>query len=153
MVADQPHIGTHLDIAKDGAGVALWFEPGVRAKSEGFVQQLLLAPRFLALSGAHRLMRALAVGRLLDGFRPREPHVYLQILGCAPQSQGQGLGSALLRHRLAEIDRAGQAVFLETANPSNLPLYERFGFVSQGKDRPAANGPWVWPMWRAARHT
>lgn len=63
-----------------------------------------------------------------------------------PQSQGRGLGLALLEHLMAEAHRlGGRECFLEVraSNHSAYRLYERFGFNEVGRRRdyyPAANG-------------
>ena len=152
MVIDEPPEGIWLDIANDGAAIAMWMAP-VRARSaDGLLNQLAHLPRFLKISGFSRIIRALLVGQMLDKIHPHTPHAYLQFLACHPSAQGKGLGSALLRHRLALIDAAGIPAFLETAGAQNLPLYLRYGFEVQGEVRPSAQGPLVWPMWRAASH-
>jgi puromycin N-acetyltransferase len=48
-----------------------------------------------------------------------------------PEAQGSGVGTRLLRHRLAEIDDAGAAAYLEATTPASRQLYERLGFVEQ----------------------
>ncbi|MFG3049893.1 GNAT family N-acetyltransferase [Kitasatospora sp. NPDC048239] len=79
--------------------------------------------------------------------RPAEPggrlleHFYL-----APEHQGRGLGSAVLRTLLAEADAAGEPVRLNVLQGSPARrLYERHGFVLESEDpidvyllRPAA---------------
>lgn len=149
MVIEEPPAGIWLDIANGGSAVAMWMAPGRARSADGLLNQIALLPRFLKISGFSRIIRALLVGQMLDKIHPHTPHAYLQFLACHPSAQGKGLGSALLRHRLALIDTAGVAAFLETAGAQNLPLYLRHGFVVQNELRPSAHGPLVWPMWRA----
>ncbi|MEV0432102.1 GNAT family N-acetyltransferase [Nocardia sp. NPDC050413] len=52
----------------------------------------------------------------------------LATIGTTPQSRGAGLGTALMKHGLAELDRGGRACWLDTSTERNLPLYQRFGF-------------------------
>ncbi len=59
---------------------------------------------------------------------PPTPHYYLETLGVEPTLQGQGLGSALLQAIAAQLDASATECRLETANPRNVVLYERFGF-------------------------
>lgn len=150
MVVEESPEGIWLDIANDGAAVAMWMAPGRARSADGLLNQLALLPRFLKISGFSRIIRALLVGQMLDKIHPRAPHAYLQFLACHPSAQGKGLGSSLLRHRLALIDADGISAFLETAGPQNLPLYLRYGFKIQSEVRPSAQGPLVWPMWRDA---
>jgi ribosomal protein S18 acetylase RimI-like enzyme len=46
----------------------------------------------------------------------------------APEFQGRGFASRLLRPRLTEAEERGEPVFLETHNPRNLLIYEKYGF-------------------------
>lgn len=64
----------------------------------------------------------------LQGYHPRDPHWYLATLGVAPDRQGQGIGTALLRRWLARVDADGSASYLETDRAENIPFYERAGF-------------------------
>ena len=78
--------------------------------------------------------------------RPRRRLWYLAELGAA--TPGRGAGSTLLEHRLARLE--GEA-YLESSNPRNVPLYERFGFeVVEAIDLPH-DGPRVHTMLRPAR--
>lgn len=151
MMAEQLAEGVFVEIAEEGKAVAMWVAPGYHTASEGLSAQLRLAPRFLRISGWARLLRGLAIGRLLDQIHPKTPCWYLQFLGCHPAAQGRGLGSSLLRHRLAAIDAEAADAFLETAQPNNLPLYLRHGFAVAPEVRPGREGPAVWPMLRTAK--
>jgi GNAT superfamily N-acetyltransferase len=51
----------------------------------------------------------------------------LAMLGIAPDRQGQGLGSILLEHVLADAAAAGEPVGLVTSRERNLPFYRRAG--------------------------
>lgn len=83
-----------------------------------------------------------------DKAHPSEPHYYLEYIGVEPEYQGQGLGSRLLQHLVAEADAAQVGCYLETASPQNLPLYQRFGFqIIQEKE---VIGLPAWFMWRPA---
>jgi ribosomal protein S18 acetylase RimI-like enzyme len=86
----------------------------------------------------------------MDRYHPKEPHWYLAMIGVDPSRQGQGLGAALLKATLAQVDEQGLPAYLESSNPANLPLYERHGFEVQGEIRPG-DGPPIIPMLRPAR--
>jgi len=49
-----------------------------------------------------------------------------------PDYQGQGLGTALLRHVFAEAARLGAQRIWCSARLATLPFYERFGLVPDG---------------------
>jgi len=81
---------------------------------------------------------------------PKERHWYLQMLGTAPESRSQGLGSAILAPVLERCDREGERVYLESSKERNIPFYARHGFeVSEEIQVP--RGPVVWAMWRDPR--
>lgn len=82
----------------------------------------------------------------------RGPHYYLNLLATHPDHAGRGLGQALLADNLARIDAEGAAAFLETTNPDvNVSLYERFGFVLEGRFPISEGGLEVAQMWRDPR--
>lgn len=73
----------------------------------------------------------------------------LETLGVAPELQGRGLASALLRFALDAVgDLGGAEIALTTSDPRNVRLYERHGFtVEEHVERPER--PPIWSM-RAA---
>ena len=58
----------------------------------------------------------------------KAPYWYLSLIVVAPEYQGKGFASKLLKSAIAKADEAQKHIFLETHNPKNLPLYEKFGF-------------------------
>jgi ribosomal protein S18 acetylase RimI-like enzyme len=93
--------------------------------------------------------RLLALGQALAVRHPdREPHLYLPCMGVISGRQGAGLGSALLRHRLARADADGLAVYLEASSPRSRALYQRLGFDDLGEPVRVADSTLLWPMWR-----
>jgi ribosomal protein S18 acetylase RimI-like enzyme len=72
------------------------------------------------------------------------------MLGVDPARQGLGLGSAMLKAGLARVDADHLPAYLESSNPRNVPLYERFGFEVMGVIQPEDFPPLI-PMYRAAR--
>ena len=86
-----------------------------------------------------------AIGMLkLD--RAAQPWRLVQLL-LAPEAQGQGLGTALLRTLTAEADARGAAMELSVlkSNPAKR-LYQRLGFAT------VAEEPLSWTMRRSATH-
>lgn len=135
------HAGAGLE------GAALWLPPGrdllERPGGTRFGWQSLLLLR----SGIARGARFFS---LLARHHPREPHWYLPVLGTAPELQGRGVGSALLRELLARSDAEGLPAYLESSKERNIPFYRSHGFEVQGELR-APGGPTVWPMLRPPR--
>lgn len=130
----------------DQSAGALWSPPG---KWEmGVLAQLRMTPYFLATTGLRRLpTRFLAAQKILAA-HPHQPHYYLQVLGVAPEGQGRGWGTQLIRKGLAVADGAQMPCYLETMNDTNIPFYERHGFRLTGELKLPYTGHGVWFMWR-----
>lgn len=58
----------------------------------------------------------------------KEPHWYLANIGVAPENQGKGYGSQLIKPMLERIDKTDYPVFLETNFEGNVGVYEHLGF-------------------------
>ena len=132
----------------DGCEAAtLWRAPG--QGHLGLAEKLRHGLPWLHAAGL-ALPRALAVSAASDAAHPPEPHWYLHIVGCRPEAQGKGFGSAAIAPGLARADADGVAAYLETANARNLPLYERLGFAVT-HEWTVPNGPRHWSLLRPAR--
>lgn len=64
----------------------------------------------------------------LGDYHPSEPCWYLPMIGVDPSAQGSGYGGKLMEYVLQKVDAERTAAFLESSNPRNVPLYERYGF-------------------------
>ena len=98
--------------------------------------------------------RFLAFDAALDASHPAgRPHHYLAMLAVRPGRQGQGIGTALLHARHAELDREGQAAYLEASSQSSRDLYLRHGYRvgPSGPFHLPSDGPPMWPMSRSQR--
>lgn len=75
---------------------------------------------------------------------PADPHFYLGVIGLDPTLQGRGTGKALLDAfcALSTADPLSHGTYLETANPANLPFYQRRGFDRLGEGRLGATRLW-----------
>ncbi len=60
--------------------------------------------------------------------RPEGPHWYFRDLVTSPRARNRGIGTMLLKNRLAEVDRDPLPVFLESTTEGSKRLYERYGF-------------------------
>jgi ribosomal protein S18 acetylase RimI-like enzyme len=131
--------------ADDGAGVSVWIPPG----SDAGLDQMNVATRSaippLTDDGGERYH---AFWGWLESHIPDEPHWMLDMVGVDPDQQGQGIGSALVRHGLSLADRDGVSAFLETGNPRNVPYYERLGFRVIDEGNAPDGGPHIWFMAR-----
>lgn len=133
-------------LAGDGSAAALWAAPGKWALpiSEMAIESVPQTAAF-----GRNILRALAVQTQIERLHPREPkHWYLGYLGARQASQGQGLGSQLLREVLDQADAEGVPAYLESSNERNLTLYRRHGFEVVEEIRALGDGPPIWRMWR-----
>jgi GNAT superfamily N-acetyltransferase len=128
----------------DFAAVALWLPPGVHSDDEAMAT--------LAYDGVSEAMRTDLDGffGLMGVFHPTLDHWYLPMIGVDPAAQGRGLGSQLLRHGLAAVDRAGMPAYLEATSPRSRDLYARHGFAELGVIQHGSSPP-MFPMLRNAR--
>jgi GNAT superfamily N-acetyltransferase len=84
---------------------------------------------------------------LFEANHPHPDHHHLAFLAVRPERQGQGLGSALLRHHHAWLDANGVPGYLEASSEGSRDLYARHGYrVSEPFRLP--DGTPFWPMWR-----
>jgi ribosomal protein S18 acetylase RimI-like enzyme len=66
---------------------------------------------------------------LWTGEDPPVPHWHLGPVAVAKKYQGRGIGSLMLDHFCAQVDREASAAYLETDREANVRLYSRFGFT------------------------
>jgi ribosomal protein S18 acetylase RimI-like enzyme len=131
-------------IADGFAGAAFWLPVGVENDSEA------IAETMMASLSPERLESLAPMMEDMERFHTKEPHWYLPMIGVDPAHQGQGVGSALLRHTLALCDADGAAAYLESSSPKNVPLYQRHGFDVVGEIQ-HADSPVFYPMLRPAK--
>ncbi len=129
----------------EGAGAAIWMPPGGQPTEEAMAE---LAPR-LGDATAEYAATGFEFMALLDEKHPKEPHFYLFAIGARPVSQGQGIGSALLRTVLDGCDETGTPAYLEASSKRNKRLYLRHGFEVTDEIR-LRDSPPLWRMWRPA---
>ncbi len=132
------------DEIADFAAAALWLPPGVAPDDEA------MGAIIAANMPAEKLEDGGSLFEQMDRFHPNEPHWYLPLIGADPVHQGKGYGSALMAHALKRCDRDGLPAYLESSNPTNVPLYERHGFKVIGEIQ-AGSSPKLTPMLRPAR--
>lgn len=130
-------------------GAAIWLPPGQTAYT---LWRMLRAGMFVApLRLSWPMLRRLATVEsraqaLHERYAPG-PHWYLAQIGVEPAFQRQGIASRLLRPMLARADAAGLPCYLETENPANITIYQRYGFQVVAEDAVPA-GPHIWAMLR-----
>ncbi len=125
-------------------GAALWLRPGVEPDGESLAE---LMQRAVPEEDQEK------VSDLFDqltAYHPHEPLWYLPMIGVDPARQGMGLGSALLAHALAEVDREAKPAYLEATTDRSRDLYAHYGFEVTGTIQ-VADSPPLFPMLRKAR--
>lgn len=89
---------------------------------------------------------------LEQAFAARHPtpsHHHLAFLAVAPEQQGKGIGTALLKaHHTQHLDPYGLPAYLEATNPRNRELYHRHGYIDGPELVLPDGGPALYPMWR-----
>ncbi|MFD8730591.1 GNAT family N-acetyltransferase [Streptomyces sp. NPDC059611] len=133
-----------IDIADDGAAVALWLPVPAGAPEEEDP-----TPALMRQTADPDNERCELVGRLTGKVHPHDrAHSYLLMVGVSPQRQGQGVGAELIRTELDRCDRDGVPAYLEASSARSRTLYERLGFGFLGSAVELPDGPSMWPMWR-----
>lgn len=135
--------GTAFSTARNRA-VALWLPSGVEPDGEQLESVLAEALTPAQAEEVQPFVEHMA------GYHPKDPVWYLPMIGVDPVHQGQGYGSALLRHTLDLCDQQAAPAYLESTNPRNNPLYERHGFEVIGLIQTDSSPP-MWPMLRKPR--
>jgi ribosomal protein S18 acetylase RimI-like enzyme len=138
----------HVFRTADFAGLTMWLDvsPDDPADDDdSFGRQMAEAV------GEHAERFAVLDGLMSAGHPHHEAHAYLPFIAVAPERQGHGVGEALLRHRLAELDAAGRPAYLEASCLRNAALYSRVGFERMEQTIDLPDGPSLYPMWRPAQ--
>ena len=141
----------HTFVDTEGRGAAMWLPPGVSFEIPMNLAQLTLIMRLIFTRGPKVIKRLAAVQEAMGRHHPHIPHYYLQSVGARQAHQGQGVGSALLKHLTPEIDAAHMPAYLESSAERNVPLYQRHGFEIIAEEKLGGDGPPMWFMLRPAR--
>jgi ribosomal protein S18 acetylase RimI-like enzyme len=79
-------------------------------------------------TGISNVKKALQREAKIKALQPKGPMHYLWFIGVSPAEQHKGIGSALLSEIIAEAEREGRIICLETSTLKNIPWYQKFGF-------------------------
>ncbi|NEC91597.1 N-acetyltransferase [Streptomyces sp. SID12501] len=151
-----------VDLAEDGTACALWLSVPADAHPANEATEANEGDEAEEAQGddAAQMREAVdpdnerveLIARLTAGIHPSgRAHEYLWMIGVAPDSQGLGLGTALVQHVLDRCDREGVAAYLEASSARSRTLYERLGFDLLDRPLDLPDGPQMWPMWREPR--
>ncbi len=151
------HMGEHGRIVTvrddDDAplGVAAWLTTG----GYPLPARVQLSQVPTSLRAFYRRPKSLLAGNkymaaLLRAHR-KDPQWYLMVLCADPPAQRSGVGTMLLEHAFAQVDREGVGSHLETPRIDNVAYYQRFGYQLIDTLNPVPGGPAYYTMWRAPR--
>jgi amino acid transporter/GNAT superfamily N-acetyltransferase len=147
MAAEQALAAGEVHAVGDLSGVAVWY-PALYGPPNAEPRDI--AARLRGICGRYT-ERFYALHQAMDAAHPTNPHQYLAYVSVLPEEQGKGMGTALIQHRLRELDASGQAAYLEATNRRNLALYVHLGFQPTGNPIVLPDdGPKLYPMWRPA---
>jgi ribosomal protein S18 acetylase RimI-like enzyme len=147
LIADNLSFA-RIDRPKSGGAAAVWM-PFEWLRPTPLSAELRMLPTMLRTTGLSRFGRLMAIRADMDKHHPMERrHAYLWFLGVAPEAQGMGIGSALLRAANARLDAEGLPAYLETGTTRNVALYRRHGFEVISEHKARADAPTMWSMWR-----
>lgn len=134
------------------AGVAIWSLPDSTTPLRAALPSI---PGFLKIALSPFVIRfrlAFPIFAKFDEFKQRYvrgPHYYLNTISVAPEAQGQGLASKLIRPFLAEADQGNLPAYTETMTPSNVGLYTHYGFKVVEEYRFPGTDLYLWSFLRA----
>ena len=130
-------------------GVAWWSAPQqrvpVRAILRAGLPSLILSSFFL------RVFKVIPILAHFEEMQKRyapEPHYYLNTIAVAPEAQGTGLASKLIRPFVARADAERVSMYTETMTPANVTLYEHYGFRTMEEYKVPNTNLRVWGFYR-----
>lgn len=124
MLFGEVYTSTHTE------GAVLWLRPGEteitpeKAEKGGLV-------KLLPLAGKEALDRFNSIFDFLAPYHKKdapEPHWYAFVIGVDPEFQGLGMGKALMKPVIDKACMTRIPLYLETADPANIPFYQKLGF-------------------------
>jgi ribosomal protein S18 acetylase RimI-like enzyme len=111
-------------------GAVVWLPPGMTDITPDKAEKGGLGA-IPALLGEDAAARFFSVMDFLDPFHKQdaaEPHWYTMVIGVDPAFCGLGYGKALMNHVMEKARNEQTSIYLETAQPSNIPFYTKLGF-------------------------
>lgn len=131
-------------IADKNLGAALWLPPLIESDSENFLSEI---EKHVAAERQEILFQIL---EKFEDYHPTEACWYLPLIAVDPAHQGKGIGSELMKAAMFKVDENNMPSYLESSNPRNVSLYERYGFEVMGQIQ-IGDAPIIQPMYRQAR--
>jgi GNAT superfamily N-acetyltransferase len=132
----------HVDLLTDTTAAAVWLH-----YTRPLPPPVEYDQRLTRVCGVYT-DRFRTLDALFEAHHPTESHHHLAMLAVAPQHQGTGRGSALLRHHHAALDQQGLPAYLEAAGIRSADLYHREGYQRHNQPFSLPNNARFYPMWR-----
>jgi ribosomal protein S18 acetylase RimI-like enzyme len=136
----------------DCEGVAIWVDS--QAKPSCLAPLRSGNPLLIFRCGWRYIYEETRIDRQCDKIRKKlapSRHWYLAWLAVAPEHQGKGYASTLLKPVLRRVDKQHLPAYVETQNKKNVALYRHFGFELKQEIRvPRVSLP-MYAMLREAR--
>ncbi|MCM6778857.1 GNAT family N-acetyltransferase [Nocardia sp. CDC159] len=117
-------------------GVLLWYPADYR---KSLWHEVVSGPKLLAAMGS-ATRRGMDVDATIARLAPDEPHLWCVHLGCDPEVQGRGVGSALFGSLVERADAENVAIH-GLCKDGNVAFYRRFGFEAVDRAGIGAHGP------------
>jgi ribosomal protein S18 acetylase RimI-like enzyme len=131
-----------VHVTTDRSAAAVWFP----RNGDPIPDPVAYSQRVAAACGENT-ERFFHLDGLFDKHHPDQPHHHLAFLAVHPTHQRRGLGTALLAHHHARLDKAGIAAYLEASSEAARDLYTRHGYQVREPFHLPNSTP-TWPMWR-----
>jgi GNAT superfamily N-acetyltransferase len=129
----------------DGSAVTVWFDRTVEP-TEPYAYE-----KRLEEAAGEFVDRFQELDTLFEAHHPTEPHWHGAFFAVDPNRWGQGLGTKLVSHTLARLDREGVPAYLEATNDANRRLYSRLGWHDMDPtELVLGDGTTFYRMWRPA---
>jgi ribosomal protein S18 acetylase RimI-like enzyme len=125
LAFEEIFLGGEVYLTDDETGVALW----KRNRTGGVsLANLLSKVRFAYAFGWRKMVDIVKMERYVKSRHPKDDFLYLWFVGVLPEDQRKGNANELLDPVLKNCEKEKLPVYLQTANPQNVKIYERKGF-------------------------
>ena len=111
-------------------GIAIWYPPKKAYISiwRSLLSGALKITRKIGMSTIMKMNQSNKVVKDIHIKLLPKLHWYLALLAVDPNLQKKGYASQLIKFMYEKIEEKREPIYLETKNPKNISLYERFGF-------------------------
>lgn len=125
LAFEETFLGGEVYLTDDKTGTAFWKKNRTGGVS---LANLMSKVRFASVFGWRKIKAILEMEKYVEKLHPADDFLYLWFIGVLPEGQGKGNASELLDPVLENCEKENLPVYLQTANPKNVKIYERKGF-------------------------